>query len=206
MRLILSIAVGYLLGSISFGYLAGKLLKGIDIREYGSGNTGTTNIQRTLGTVPALLVLLLDFGKGFLAVFLAGRISGVPVHMMLAGVAAVSGHNWPLFLRFRGGRGVATSMGVLAGLAPKVFLFATLTGVLVIAVTRYVSLGSITGGVLLPFFAIAFGMPAPYIIFSAALGGLVVWRHRENIRRLRNGTENRLGERVEVTEKRWRNK
>lgn len=204
MKMIFSIVAGYLLGSISFGYLAGKYLKGIDIREYGSGNTGTTNIQRTLGTVPAILVLLLDFAKGFLAVFLANRISGVPVHTMLAGVAAVSGHNWPLFLRFRGGRGVATSMGVLAGLAPKVFLFATLAGVLVIILTRYVSLGSITGGVLVPVLAVAFGLPRPYIFFSAILGGLLVWRHRENIKRLLAGTENKLGNKVEVTGKRGR--
>jgi acyl phosphate:glycerol-3-phosphate acyltransferase len=195
----LALLAAYLIGSVSFGFMAGKLLKGIDIREFGSGGTGTTNIQRTLGTGPALAVLVLDAAKGYLAIWVAGMLTANPSGwLLLAGLAAVGGHNWPLFHRFRGGRGIATSIGVMLGLAPLVILIATAVGVTLIAITRYVSLGSIVGSMLIPVFMIFFGMPWTYILFGVALAAFAVWRHRPNIARLLAGNENKLGQKVRI--------
>lgn len=196
MNAFLAILLAYLLGSLSFGYLLGKKLRGVDVRRLGSGSSGATNILRTLGTGPAIVVLLLDVGKGIAAVYLAGLFSENPVVIMLAGVAVVAGHNWPVLFGFKGGRGIATSMGVLLGLAPGVILVAVLCGVLVIAVTRYVSLGSIVGSILIPVLMVLFRLPPSYILFGTALCAFAVWRHKANIRRLLNGTESKLGERV----------
>jgi glycerol-3-phosphate acyltransferase PlsY len=192
----LAILFAYLLGSLSFGYLLGKKLRGVDVRRLGSGSSGATNILRTLGTGPAIVVLLLDVGKGIAAVYLAKLLDGSPMIIMLAGIAVVAGHNWPIMFGFRGGRGVATSMGVLLGLAPGVILTAFLAGSLVIALTRYVSLGSIVGSILIPVLMVLFRFPPEYILFGTALCAFAVWRHKANIRRLLNGTESKLGERV----------
>jgi glycerol-3-phosphate acyltransferase PlsY len=193
----LALLAAYLIGSVSFGFMAGKLLKGIDIREFGSGGTGTTNIQRTLGTGPALAVLVLDAAKGYLAIWVAGMLTANPSGwLLLAGLAAVGGHNWPLFHRFRGGRGIATSIGVMLGLAPLVILIATAVGVTLIAITRYVSLGSIVGSMLIPVLMVFFGMPWTYILFGVALASFSVWRHRPNIARLLDRNENKMGQKV----------
>jgi glycerol-3-phosphate acyltransferase PlsY len=191
---LLAILLAYLLGSVSFGYLVGKRLRGVDVRRFGSGSSGATNIMRTLGTGPAIAVLLLDAGKGITAVYLAKLLDGNPWVVMLAGVAVVAGHNWPVLFGFRGGRGIATSMGVLLGLAPGVVLAAFLAGSLVILVTRYVSLGSIIGSILIPLLMLLFHRE--YLLFGTVLSAFAVWRHRSNIRRLLNGTESKLGEKV----------
>lgn len=201
MNNILAVAFAYLLGSISFGYLAGRLLKGIDIREFGSGSSGTTNILRTLGVGPAVAVLVLDMAKGLGAVCLARLLVGAPLTVMLAGVAVIIGHNWPLYFGFRGGRGIATSIGVMLGISPQVILLALVAGLAVIAATRYVSLGSIIGSLLVPVLMVAFRLPAAYVAFGLAIALLAVYRHRPNIRRLLSGTENRLGEKVPVDKK-----
>lgn len=201
MNIIVALLASYLIGSLSFGYLAGKFLRGIDIREFGSGNTGTTNIQRTLGTGPAIIVLLLDVGKGLAAVLVARALTGAPIVQMLAGVLAVLGHNWPLFHRFKGGRGIATSIGALLGLAWQVLLIAVAVGVTIIAVTRYVSLGSLIGVILVPILMVAFAMPPAYILFGTVLAVFAVWRHRQNISRLLAGTENKLGKKLGLVEK-----
>lgn len=193
MNTVVALLAAYLLGSISFGYLTGKLICGIDIRQFGSGNAGTTNILRTLGTGPAIAVLLLDAGKGLAAVLLAKALTGDTLVTMLAGVTVVAGHNWPLFFRFRGGRGIATSIGVMLGLAPAVILIATAIGVSLIAATRYVSLGSIVGSSMIPVLMVLFRMPPSFILFGTVLAAMAVWRHRDNIRRLLAGTENKLG-------------
>ncbi|MBT9140471.1 MAG: Glycerol-3-phosphate acyltransferase [Dehalococcoidia bacterium] len=193
MNIIVSLLASYLIGSLSFGYMAGKLLRGIDIRQHGSGNTGTTNIQRTLGTAPAIIVLLLDIGKGLAAVLLARALTGAPGVEMLAGVLSVLGHNWPLFHRFKGGRGIATSIGVLIGLAWQVLLIAVAVGIIIIAVTRYVSLGSIIGVLLVPILMVTFDLPTLHILFGTVLAVFAIWRHRQNISRLLAGTENKLG-------------
>jgi glycerol-3-phosphate acyltransferase PlsY len=165
MNIIVALIAAYLIGSLSFGLMAGKLLRGIDIRQYGSGNTGSTNIQRTLGTVPAIIVLLLDVGKGLAAVLLARALTGAPGVEMLAGVLSVLGHNWPLFHRFKGGRGIATSIGVLMGLSWQVLIIAVAVGMFIIAVTRYVSLGSIIGMLLVPILMLFFDLPTLHILF-----------------------------------------
>lgn len=198
MNTFVALLAAYLIGSLSFGYMAGKLLRGIDIRQYGSGNTGTTNIQRTLGTGPAIVVLLLDAGKGLAAVFLARALTGAPTVEMLAGVTSVLGHNWPMFHRFRGGRGIATSVGVLLGLTWQVGVIATAVGFVIIGATRYVSLGSIIGSLLIPILMILFGLHWSYILFGTILAFFAVWRHRQNISRLLAGTENKLGQKVDL--------
>lgn len=200
MNTVLALIGAYLIGSLSFGVLAGKLLKGIDIRQHGSGNAGTTNIQRTVGTGPAIVVLLLDVGKGVAAVLLAQRLTGEPTVMMLAGALSILGHNWPVFFRFKGGRGIATSIGVFLGLTPVVILIATAIGVALIALTRYVSLGSIVGAISIPFLMLIYNMPPSYIFFGTVVAGLAVWRHRDNITRLVNGTENKLGAKVKLSQ------
>jgi len=187
----------YLLGAVPFGFLAGRLWGKVDIRTLGSGNIGATNVLRTLGTLPAALVLLLDAAKGWAAV--AGAIGLGLSDLAVAGaaLAAVAGHNWPVFLGFRGGRGIATALGVLIALAPAVA--AVLTGVwlVVVLLTRYVSLGSIIASGLLPVLLWAGGFPLPYTLAGLILAVTAVWRHRPNIQRLLAGTEHRIGERVD---------
>lgn len=198
MNTFVALLAAYLIGSISFGYMAGKLLRGIDIRQYGSGNTGTTNIQRTLGTAPAIIVLLLDAGKGLAAVMIARALTGAPTVEMLAGVLSVVGHNWPMFHRFRGGRGIATSAGVLLALTWQVGVIATAIAFVVIGATRYVSLGSIVGSLLIPLLMIYFGLHWSYILFGTVLATFAIWRHRQNISRLLSGTESKLGQKVDI--------
>ncbi len=182
----------YILGGIPFGYLAGRVFGGIDIREHGSRNTGTTNALRTLGVGPAIAVLVLDLGKGLAPVLIARWLGMDSLYVMLAGVTVVAGHNWSIFLRFRGGRGVATTVGVVLGLAPQVMLIIMLIGISITIITRYVSLGAVIGAILLPILMIGFEMPMPYTAFTILLSAILLWRHRPNIGRLLSGTENKV--------------
>ncbi len=182
----------YILGGIPFGYLAGRVVGGIDIREHGSRNTGTTNALRTLGVGPAIAVLVLDLGKGLAPVLIARWLGMDSLYVMLAGVTVVAGHNWSIFLRFRGGRGVATTVGVVLGLAPQVMLIIMLIGISITIITRYVSLGAVIGAILLPILMIGFEMPMPYTAFAILLSAILLWRHRPNIGRLLSGTENKV--------------
>jgi len=193
----------YLIGSIPSGLVIGKL-KGIDVREYGSGNIGTTNVLRTLGARYGALVLIADVFKGVIAVLLARYIIGSPISEMAAGFAAVAGHDWSLFLKFRGGRGVATSLG---GLLPMV-MPAPLTGVAgivifssLIALTRYVSLASIMGSLsAVVAMAVFMGLdrvPWEYLVYIAVVVALIIYQHRDNISRLLSGTESKLGQKGE---------
>ncbi len=200
---IILIAVSYLLGAIPFGYLIARA-KGVDIRSVGSGNIGATNVARALGKGFGILVFVLDVLKGFLPTLAArawlhGEAEGVPLAVVLTGLAAIAGHNWPVTLRFKGGKGVATSCGVFLALFPTGLAIALGTWVLVVAVTRYVSLGSILGGAAL--FLAACAIPEqPFsraqvslTIFAGVAGLISVLRHRANIGRLLKGTENRIG-------------
>ncbi|SDN37716.1 glycerol-3-phosphate 1-O-acyltransferase PlsY [Alkalicoccus daliensis] len=201
---ILSIVLSYLIGAVSFSYLTGQLLKKLDIRDHGSGNAGATNTLRVLGIGPAIAVLLLDCGKGILAVWLGYLMSGGdPVISAGAGVAAVIGHNWPVFFGFRGGKGVATTIGVLATLVFWPALIAGTIAILSIVFTRYVSLGSllfvIGTTVLTAALYNVFNYPFEYIYFLAGLTILSVWRHNENVKRLMKGTESKLGQKVKAT-------
>jgi glycerol-3-phosphate acyltransferase PlsY len=197
----IAVAIGYLLGAIPFGLIIGRVTRGIDIREYGSHRTGATNALRTLGARAAAFVFLLDVAKGGAAVLLARTLFGadplVEWAAAAAGLAAVVGHNWSVFIGFTGGRGVATSTGALGALAPLALLVLAPVVVLVIWRSRFVSLGSITGSLLSPFvvagFALADLAPLPAIAYAAAAGLLVTAAHSDNIARLRAGTERRIG-------------
>ena len=195
------LAISYMLGSVSVGYLFGKV-KGIDVRSLGSGNIGTTNILRTMGVVPAILVLVLDAMKGLVAVLLANWLVGIPAVSMLCGIAAVVGHNWPLWFEFKGGRGIATSMGVILAFNPLLLLVLAIFATTIIFITRYVSLGSMTAATRFPPFLLILRNTATIetnslvILLSFILTGLAFFRHRDNIKRLRQGTESKIGERI----------
>ncbi|MFC5403832.1 glycerol-3-phosphate 1-O-acyltransferase PlsY [Cohnella soli] len=194
MSAIIAIIVSYLLGSVSFSILMARWLRKIDIRDFGSGNAGATNTLRVLGKGPALLVFLLDFAKGTAGALIGMGLGDghhwVPV---ACGLAAIAGHNWPIFFRFKGGKGIATTVGALViwGFLPT--LIAGLAAIAVIAMTKYVSLGSMILGVLLPILFYAFDLNAAYVWGAVVVGVLALVRHRKNIVKLANGTENKLG-------------
>jgi glycerol-3-phosphate acyltransferase PlsY len=193
-QFILPILAGYLLGSVSFSYLLAKLLKGVDIRHHGSGNAGATNTLRVIGVGPAIAVLVLDAAKGVLAVWLGRWITpDEPYVAALSGLAAVIGHNWPIFLGFRGGKGVATTIGVMATLAFLPALYAGIVAIAAIAVTRFVSLGSLIFALLLPVLAFALHYP-PFIVWIGIIVCVFAFiRHRSNIVKLVQGKEHKLG-------------
>lgn len=191
---IIGIIASYLLGAVSFSILVARWLKKIDIRQHGSGNAGATNTLRVLGKRPALAVFLLDIAKGIVAVlfgwWLGDGEAWIPV---LCGLAAIVGHNWPVYFRFKGGKGIATTIGVMAMLNFVPALIAGAAAILTIVLTRYVSLGSLVFAVLLPGMIAIFGYEAPYIWGGVAVALLAVLRHRKNIVKLAKGTENKLG-------------
>lgn len=181
---------GYLLGAVPFGYLLGRI-KGVDLRFYGSGNIGTTNAFRVLGRKLGFLVFFCDLAKGLIPALL-GKILGGPGWGVVAGLAAVIGHNWSVFLTFRGGRGVAATAGVLLALMPKVVILAFGIWVLVVILTGYVSLGSIIASLSVPVIALIFREPWIYFLFAILAPIFIIFRHLPNIRRLRRGTEPRV--------------
>jgi glycerol-3-phosphate acyltransferase PlsY len=198
---VLLIAAAYLMGSIPWSYLIVRRLLGRDIRTVGSGNVGATNVLRTAGKTAGIAALVLDAAKG-VAVVLGARALGAPPEVVgAAAVAVVLGHVFPVFLGFRGGKGVATAAGALGALAPLVLLMAFVGFVVIVAWKRYVSLGSIVTAVLFPVLAWIGGRlgwvehGGPWLVFSStAIAAVVVARHGSNLRRLRQGTERRLGE------------
>ncbi len=192
MTTVLILAVSYFLGAIPFGYLVGKA-KNIDIREIGSGNIGATNAFRILGPFPGTLVLILDASKAALAAYLGQRFGGTEFLAILAGATAVLGHSYSVFMNFKGGRGVACATGVLLFLMPRIVLIEVIIWVLVVALTRYVSLASITVAVLLPVLIWIEGLGPMYLIFGLALCVFVIYKHKPNIERLLSGTEHRFG-------------
>ncbi|ARU63018.1 acyl-phosphate glycerol 3-phosphate acyltransferase [Tumebacillus avium] len=183
----------YLLGSISTSTLLTKKVAGIDIREHGSGNAGATNTMRVLGPKLAGVVLLLDALKAVLAVLIA-KWQGVP-ELFVAGaaIAVILGHNWPVFFRFRGGKGIATTLGAVLALVPVPALIAAVVGLVVLYWWRYVSLAALVFTALLPLFTYLLHAPHEYVWFTSAAFVLSLWRHRSNIGRLVSGRENKLG-------------
>lgn len=194
----LTALVAYLLGSIPFGYLIVKLTRRGDIRRQGSGNIGATNVARTAGIAAGSLTLLLDAGKGYLAVWLAGRWTGGSIRwMMLAAVFAILGHIFPVWLGFRGGKGVATGLGLFLPICAKAVAAGVILWLLVVLFWRYVSLGSVVAAAALPILIYLLYAPphAPpeTVSFGAILISLlVIWKHRENMQRVIGGTENRF--------------
>jgi len=192
-----TMVIGYFLGTIPSGYLVAKL-HGVNIQQVGSGNIGATNVLRALGVVPAIIVVILDPLKGALATLLPIALGVGPWGVALTGLAVVLGNNFNVLLGMRGGKGIATSIGVFLVLSPLVTVFSLVLGIFTILVSRYVSLGSLVGMVALPLFLIAREVHLAYLLLGIALSALAIVRHRANIRRLLGGKESRLGERVEV--------
>lgn len=198
---IVAVAAGYLIGAMPSGIIVGRIWRGIDIRNYGSGSTGTTNVLRTLGNVPAGVTLLLDFVKGCIPVLVVRLISSpldVGAHDLLqatVGIAAIVGHTWPVYVGFKGGKGIATGWGSLLAMSP--FAAAVgLVGLLIIAITRIVSVGALigAGATLLAtvVLAVAFGWPFEHVLYTVIGCGLILIRHSDNINRLIEGTERRV--------------
>jgi glycerol-3-phosphate acyltransferase PlsY len=188
------VGVAYLLGSISFAVLLVRLRTGRDIRTEGSGNAGATNVARAHGKALGIAVALLDVAKGAGAVLLMRTVTADPRYTAAAGLAAIVGHVFPIFYGFRGGKGVATAIGAFLVLAPLPTLVCAVVFLLVVLVTRYVSLGSVLAMVLLPPVAGAlFHAPRPIVAAAAGAAVLIVIKHRDNLRRLARGEERRFG-------------
>jgi len=209
--IILGVLVSYFIGSIPTAYIFGRILKGIDIREFGSGNVGATNALRLLGKGPGIAVLILDILKGLLAALFVGNIVVAGIKGMsaatiqwdtgiriLLGLSAILGHNWTIFLRFKGGKGIATSFGVLLGLAVKVsslkiiLTLLILTWLIIFAISRIVSLASVLSGMILPVYMLFFKQPAVLTFLSIILAIFIILRHKSNLRRIFQGKEPRL--------------
>jgi acyl phosphate:glycerol-3-phosphate acyltransferase len=202
--------IAYFLGSFPTGYLAGKLLQGIDIREHGSGSTGATNVLRTLGKVPGSIVLLIDALKGALAVTIVNLVFNLnlfptlPVDWQaylvpLAATGAILGHSKSIWLKFGGGKSVATGVGVLLAMSWQVGLATIVVFSLTIAISRIVSMSSIAGAVSVTLWMLIFDRPLPSVVFAIVGGIYVVWRHSANIQRILTGTEPKLGQKLEST-------
>ena len=187
----------YFLGSISFGYIIGQL-SGKDVRKTGSGNIGAANVMRAAGKTAGIITLVLDTAKGYVAVLLAEQFAGPDGLLpLVCGVAALLGHCFPIFLKFRGGKGVATALGVFLRLAPFYIVFALGAFLLVLAITRFVSAGSIVGVATMPIALWIGGASCERVVLAAAIAALIITKHRKNIARLIRGEENRLGAKSE---------
>ncbi|MBU1035469.1 MAG: glycerol-3-phosphate 1-O-acyltransferase PlsY [bacterium] len=199
MKIALIIISCYLLGSIPFGYIVGKLFKKVDIREFGSGNIGATNAFRILGPSLASLVLLSDVGKGILSIYLVRFLSIDNLLIFtIAGLAVICGHDWSLFLGFKGGKGIATTFGVVFVLNPIISILAVTVWVIVIIITRYASLSSIFAVISILVFTILFKQPYEYIVFSAIILVLGIFKHKDNIERLKSKKERKIGEKIKI--------
>ena len=197
------VPLGYLLGAIPFGFIAGKLFGGVDVRDHGSGSIGMTNVMRTVSPPVAILVLALDMGKAIGAVILARIIADAPLVETLTGIAVIAGHSWSVFIGFSGGKGTATGWGALFALSPIAGIVASVIGVGVIALTRYVSLGSIVaatlGAITLAVIALVNdSVPLEYALYGAVGAAIILFKHRDNIQRLLRGDERKLGQKVDT--------
>ena len=193
---LLVVSIGYLAGSIPFAFLAGRYFRGVDIRRIGSGNVGAANVLRSTSTLMAVVVMLLDAAKGAAAVLFAQRLAPGDAAPAAAGIAAVVGHVYPLWLRFRGGKGVATAAGVFAILTPLALAPAAAIFVATVWATRFISLGSLVATLALAPIALALGSSAAVVGAAGAVALLIVFRHRTNIGRLLAGTERRIGQKA----------
>ncbi|MFC1666624.1 glycerol-3-phosphate 1-O-acyltransferase PlsY [Candidatus Omnitrophota bacterium] len=195
----LGVLAAYLIGSTPTAYIFGRLLKGVDIRQLGSGNVGATNTFRVIGRIPGLMVLAIDILKGFVCVTYIANcvmyVSPAPrpeFYRVLMGLVAILGHNWPVFLKFKGGKGVATSAGVVIGLIPGIFWIGFLVWCIVFSITGYISLASIIASVSVPLFTLIFGQSTEVVVFMSILCVVITYKHRPNIKRLKKGEEKRI--------------
>lgn len=192
-KILLCLVLGYLIGSLNFAIIYSKL-RGDDIRNHGSGNAGATNVLRTYGKGPAAIVFLLDISKGVIAVLLVRSAFDATILDCSAALGAVLGHNFPVYYKFAGGKGVATSLAVLLALHYPTALVALATFIVVVVITKYVSLSSILAAAAAMIAAFVFFKVNEFSVFCAIIGILCIVRHRSNIKRLINGTENKLGQ------------
>ena len=195
MSAVLLVLLGYVLGSIPTGLMVGRAF-GVDVRKVGSGNIGMANVLRAAGKWAAGLTMLGDMLKGLIPVVVARSFTDNPWVLATVALAAVVGHCWPVFLRFKGGKGVATGAGTSIGLVPLVGLGLFVFWWIVVLLSRYTSVGAIAVMVVSPFAYWLSGQPLPYVLYAAIGGTLVLWRHRENARALMKGTERKIGERA----------
>ena len=186
------VIAAYLIGSIPMGLIFGKLIWKKDLRRFGSHNIGATNAWRILGRKAGLLIFILDFLKGQLGVLLGAYLFASPGAMVLGGLFAVLGHMFPIFIGFKGGKGVATGLGVIAALMPKVTLIVFIVWIVLTLITRYVSVASIVAAVLTPILTAVFREPLIYFLLALVVAVCIVFRHRENIQRLKAGRENKF--------------
>lgn len=189
------VALAYLIGSIPFALLVTRRW-GADLRQVGSGNLGAANVMRASGITAGVLVAALDMAKGAASVWLAARVSDGAELPAMAGLAAIIGHIYPVWLRFRGGKGVATACGVFSMLTPLAVPPALAIFTAAVWMTKYISLGSVLATLALPPIAYALGSPAPAVLAAAVASAVIVFRHRSNVLRLRTGTERRVGARA----------
>jgi len=189
----LVVALAYVIGSVPFALLLARRWGAVDLRRVGSGNLGAANVFRASGATAGVLVAALDIAKGALSVTLARYLSHEPAAPAAAGLAAILGHVYPVWLRFRGGKGVATACGVFAVLTPTAMAPALVVFALTVWLTKYISLGSVLATIALPAIAYLSGSPAPAIGSAVAAATLIIFRHRSNLLRLRTGSERRLG-------------
>ncbi|OGB86910.1 acyl-phosphate glycerol 3-phosphate acyltransferase [candidate division WOR-1 bacterium RIFCSPLOWO2_02_FULL_46_20] len=186
------IILAYFLGSIPFGFLIAKIWN-VDIRRHGSGNIGATNVLRNLGPIPGSIVFILDLAKGTLPILMAQPLTQNYWLITLSGAAAILGHTFPIFLKFKGGRGAATGLGVLLGIAPDVFAVAVIFALLVLFITRYISVVSMSTAILVTSIFFVLQRPQPYTIVAGLVAILIIVRHISNIKRLINKTEPKIG-------------
>lgn len=186
------IIASYLIGSIPMGLIFGKLIWKKDLRRFGSHNIGATNAWRILGKKAGLLIFILDFLKGQIGVMLGACLFASPGAMVLGGLFAMLGHMFPIFLFFRGGKGVATGLGVIAALMPQITAIVFVVWLVLFLITRYVSVASIIAAVLTPILAAIYNEPVIYFLFALVAAVIIVFRHRDNIKRLKAGNENKF--------------
>lgn len=184
--------VAYILGSIPNALWIGKVFKGIDVREHGSKNTGSTNAARVLGAKLGILTLILDISKGAIPTLIATMLLDSSISVILVGICAILGHSFSIFMKFKGGKAVATTVGVFIVLVPGAILLAAVIFFLVFGITRYVSLSSMIGAISLPIWIIIFYKNIPLTIFGIIITILIIVRHKSNIQRLLNGTESKF--------------
>jgi len=194
--MMIAVVAGYLIGSIPFALVLARRWGTADLRTIGSGNLGAANVMRVSGVAPGVLVAVLDLAKGAASVALAQRVRPDGATAALAGFAAIMGHIYPVWLRFKGGKGVATACGVFSVLTPAVVPPVLTIFLATVALTKYISLGSLLATIALPPIAYAIGSPPPSVFAAIAASAVIVIRHRSNLVRLRTGTERRIGVRV----------
>ena len=190
------VVLAYLIGSVPFALIVAKRWGAPDLRRIGSGNLGATNVLRASGVTAGVLVALLDVGKGIAGVLVASRLDNSNATPAVAGFAAIVGHVYPVWLRFRGGKGVATACGVFVALAPIAIPPALVVFLVTAWLTKYISVGSVLASAALPPIAYAMGTPTPVVVAAVAAAALIVFRHRSNLARVWTGTERRIGVRA----------